>query len=148
MRLSSLTDYAVVLLCSAARSCGACDAGGVRVSAADLSGRTGISLPTAQKLVTMLCRAGLLVSARGVGGGVRLARPAAAISIADVVEAIEGPIALTACMDEQRNDCVLEHNCAVQPHWGPVNRAVRDALDGVTLASLLDAQPSKIEAMA
>ena len=134
MRLSSMTDYAIVLLGAAARHCG-----GVRISASELAEETGIALPTAQKLVTLLTRAGLLASTRGTGGGIRLARPAAAISLADIVEAIEGPIALTACVDDGRHDCALEGNCRVQPHWSPVNEAVRGALGSVSLASLTSA---------
>jgi FeS assembly SUF system regulator len=131
MRLSQLADYAVVLMSTAARHCG-----GARINAATLAEETGVPLPTAQKLVSLLTRAGLMKSARGTGGGIRLARPAAAISLADIVEAIEGPIALASCVDSARHDCALEGNCRVQPHWGAVNSAVRGALDGVSLASL------------
>ena len=92
MRLSNLADYAVVLMSAAARQCGS-----VALSAGMLAEQTGIPGPTAQKLVSGLARAGLLVASRGSGGGIRLARPAAAISVADIIEAVEGPIALTAC---------------------------------------------------
>ena len=131
MRLSNLADYAVVLMSAAARHCG-----GTRTSAATLAAETGLPQATAHKLVHTLVRAGLLQSLRGQGGGVKLARPAAAISIADIVEAIEGPIALTTCVDHSRNDCVLEGSCRVRPHWGAVNGAVRGALAGISLASL------------
>ena len=141
MRLSHLADYAVVLMSAAARHCG-----GVRVNAGTLAQETGVPLPTAQKLVSLLTRAGLMTSVRGTGGGIRLARPAAAISLADIIEAVEGPIALTACVDEARHDCALEGSCRVQPHWGAVNNAVRGALDGVSLASLSSApQPVRPE---
>ncbi|MDZ7588538.1 MAG: Rrf2 family transcriptional regulator [Parasphingorhabdus sp.] len=123
MRLSAMSDYAIVLMSAAARHCG-----GARTSAADLSAETGVPVATAQKLVSMLGRAGLLRSLRGSGGGIQLARPAAAISLADIIEAIEGPIAMTACVETGRHDCALEGNCAVQPHWGSVNSAVRGAL--------------------
>ena len=131
MRLSNLADYAVVLMSAAARHCG-----GTRTSAAALAAESGLPLATAQKLVHALVRAGLLKSVRGAGGGVKLARPAAAISIADIVEAIEGPIALTACVDETRHDCALEGSCRVQPHWAAVNGAVRGALAGIPLTQL------------
>jgi DNA-binding IscR family transcriptional regulator len=65
-----------------------------------------------------------------------LTRPAAEISLADVVEAVEGPIAMTSCVDAHRHDCALEGACQVRPHWGPVNNAIRGALSGVSLASL------------
>ncbi|CAN5265682.1 SUF system Fe-S cluster assembly regulator [soil metagenome] len=136
MRLSSLSDQAVVLMQAASTRCGA-HAVGSLTSAAELAVATGIHVPTAQKLVSLLTRAGLLKSVRGAGGGIRLARPAAAISLADVVEAVEGPIALTPCVEKDGNHaCEREAACAVRPHWGPVNDAVRGALAHVSLASL------------
>lgn len=134
MRLSSMTDYAVVTMCAAARHCGS-----ARVSASDLAEETGLPVPTVQKLVSLLSRAGLLRSVRGAGGGLKLARPAAAITLADIVEAVEGPIALTACVEAGRHDCGLEECCNVRPHWGVVNETLRGALAGVPLTQL--AQP-------
>ncbi|GAA0266067.1 SUF system Fe-S cluster assembly regulator [Alteraurantiacibacter aestuarii] len=131
MRLSSMADYAVVTMCAAARHCGF-----ARVSASDLAEETGLPLPTVQKLVSALSKAGLLKSMRGSGGGIKLARPAAAISLADIVEAIEGPIALTACVEAGRHDCALEAKCSVRPHWGVVNQALHGALDNVKLNQL------------
>jgi FeS assembly SUF system regulator len=136
MRLSSLADYAVVMLTAAARRCGS-----VPCSAAVIAAETGVPLPTAQKLVSRLAAAGLVDSARGTGGGFRLSRPASAISLADIVEAVEGPIQLTTCADGERHDCVLDHHCAVRPHWAVVNEAVRGALAGVSLATLSSVQP-------
>ena len=130
MRLSNLADYAVVMLAAAARSTDA------RLTATDLAGATGVPLPTAQKLVGMLAGAGLIRSRRGAGGGFCLARPAAEISLADIVEAVEGPIALTACVEAGRQDCGLDHHCQVKPHWGAVNDAMRGALGSVSLASI------------
>ncbi|MET0363274.1 MAG: Rrf2 family transcriptional regulator [Sphingobium sp.] len=133
MRLSSLSDQAVVLMQAASSRSGE----GSLTSAAELAAATGIHVPTAQKLVSLLTRAGLLKSARGAGGGIRLARPAAAICLADVVEAVEGPIALTSCVEQSgAHVCEREAVCAVRPHWGPVNDAVRGALAHVSLASL------------
>ena len=131
MRLSSMADYAVVTMSAAARHCGM-----VRVSAAQLAQETGLPVPTVQKVVSLLTAAGLLRSSRGVGGGLKLARPAAAISLADIVEAIEGPIALTACVDNGKHDCGLEAACTVRPHWGVVNAAMRGALADVPLTRL------------
>ncbi|MEO7688419.1 MAG: Rrf2 family transcriptional regulator, partial [Sphingomonas sp.] len=76
---------------------------------------------------------------RGTGGGFRLSRPAAAISLADIVEAIEGPIAMTSCVDNGSHDCCIEETCRVKPHWNVVNDTVRGALMGVSLASLSSA---------
>ncbi len=131
MRLSSMADYAVVTMTAAARHCG-----GLRVSAAELARETGLPAPTVQKLVSKLTAAGLLRSARGSGGGLKLARPAAAITLADIVEAVEGPIGLVACVDSGKHDCGLEGACSVRPHWGVVNAAMRGALAGVPLTRL------------
>ncbi len=131
MRLSSMADYAVVTMAAAARHCGH-----ARVSASELAEETGLPAPTVQKLVSRLTAAGLLRSSRGAGGGLKLARPAAAISLADIVEAVEGPIALTACVDQGKHDCGLEAACQVKPHWQVVNEALRGALAGVALTQL------------
>ena len=133
MRLSSLADYAVVMMSAAARHCG----GVGRLNATSLAEETGLPLPTVQKLVSKLSSAGLIESQRGTGGGFRLSRPPAAISLADIVEAIEGPIAMTPCVDAGSHDCGIEENCRVRPHWNAVNGAVRGALAGVTLSSLV-----------
>ncbi|MXP26433.1 SUF system Fe-S cluster assembly regulator [Altererythrobacter indicus] len=131
MRLSSMADYAVVTMSAAARHCGH-----ARVSATQLAEETGLPLPTVQKLVSLLGSAGLLHSIRGVKGGLQLARPAAAISLADIVEAVEGPIALTACVESSRHECALEGSCTVRPHWPIVNEALRGALAEVPLTRL------------
>ena len=133
MRLSSMADYAVVTMSAAARHCGS-----ARVSAAQLAAETGLPVPTVQKIVSTLTAAGLLRSSRGVGGGLKLARPAAAISLADIVEAVEGPIALTSCVDNGKHDCALEGSCTVRPHWGVVNAAMRGALADVPLTRLAE----------
>jgi FeS assembly SUF system regulator len=135
MRLSNMADYAVVTMSAASRHCGT-----ARVSATDLANETGIALPTTQKLVSILTKAGLLRSSRGMGGGIALARPAAAISLADIIEAVEGPIAMTACIDTGSHNCAMEGNCRVQPHWPVVNNAVRGALAGVSLTALTGAR--------
>jgi len=130
MRLSNLADYAVVIMSAAARHCGE-----RRVSAGELATETGLPAPTVQKVVSKLAGAGLLRSVRGAGGGLQLARPAAAISIADIVEAVEGPIALTQCVEGQ--DCVLDHKCSVRPHWPIINQALRGVLADISLTQLV-----------
>lgn len=136
MRLSSMADYAVLTMCAAARHCG-----GARVTSAQLAMETSLPAPTVQKLVSKLSAAGLIKSVRGAGGGFKLARPAAAISLADIVEAVEGPIALTQCLEEVC-DCALEPCCATRAHWPMVNQALRGALAGVPLTQL--AQPAGV----
>src|SRR3954462_4785760 len=132
MRLSHLADYAVVLMTAAARR-----PTGARLSATELAGETGVPLPTTQKLMGQLAGCGLLSSVRGAGGGFALARPAGEISLADIVEAVEGPIALTMCSSSEGvSDCALDAHCRVKPHMGVVGNAVRGALGAVSLTSL------------
>jgi FeS assembly SUF system regulator len=135
MRLTSLADYAVVMMAAAARH-----PAGARLNATALAQETGIPLPTAQKLTGRLAAAGLLETARGTGGGFRLARAAPSISLADIIEAVEGPIAMTSCEDSTRHDCALESACQVRPHMSMVNGAVRGALQGVSLSTLAEAK--------
>jgi FeS assembly SUF system regulator len=131
MRLTHLADYAVVMMTAAARR----DAG-ARLSATELSDETGVPLPTAQKLMQRLAAHGLLVGQRGAGGGYALARPVTEISLADIVEAVEGPISLTMCSDGVNHDCILDAHCRVKPHMGIVGAKVRGALNAVSLQEL------------
>ena len=132
MRLSHLADYAVVLMTAAARR-----PAGARLSATELAGETGVPLPTAQKLMGQLAACGLLSSVRGAGGGFALSRAAADISLADIGEAVEGPIAMTVCSGQEGpSDCALDAHCRVKPHMGVVGSAVRGALGAVSLTSL------------
>ena len=132
MRLSHLAAYAVVLMTAAARR-----EPGERLSATQLSADTGVPLPTTQKLMGVLAGAGLLHSTRGAAGGFALARPATEISLADIVEAVEGPIAMTVCSGhEGPSDCALDAHCRIKPHMGVVGSAVRGALGAVSLTEL------------
>ena len=130
MRLTHLADYAVVLMTAAARR-----DSGARLSATDLSQDTGVPLPTAQKLMQQLAASGLLVGQRGAGGGYALARPVSKISLADIIEAVEGPFTMTMC-SEGRTDCALDAHCRVKPHMGVVGDKVRGALGAVSLQEL------------
>lgn len=131
IRLTNLADYAVVLMTAVARE------PEQRFSSARVADVTTIPAPTVAKLLGTLARGGLLVASRGVAGGFTLARPAPEISIAAIVEAVDGPISLTACVTGEAHDCVIEGVCGVRGHWGPINAAVRAALEAVTLADLL-----------
>jgi FeS assembly SUF system regulator len=131
MRLTHLADYAVVMMTAAARR----DAS-ARLSATDLAEETGVPLPTAQKLMQKLAAHGLLVGQRGAGGGYALARPVAEISLADIVEAVEGPIVLTMCADGVNHECVLDQHCKVKPHMSVVGDAIRSSLSAVSLREL------------
>ena len=132
MRLTHLADYAVVMMTAAARR-----PAGARLSATELADDTGVPLPTAQKLMQRLAAHGLLIGTRGAGGGYALARSVTEISLADIVEAVEGPIAMTQCSgSDEVSDCALDAHCRIKPHMGMVGAKVRGALGAVSLQEL------------
>lgn len=130
IKLSKMTDYAVVVMARMARD-GACVQ-----TVPQLAERTGVPAPTVAKLMKLLAPAGLMDSHRGATGGYRLTRPAEGISIAEIISAVDGPIALTACVDGAEGHCDVESLCPMRGNWDKVNRAVRHALEGVTLADM------------
>ena len=129
LRVTKLTDYATVLLTVlAARP------GGV-LSAAELAEQSGLEIPTVAKVLRPLAQAGLVEGFRGAGGGYRLARDAAAISLVEIVEAMEGPLGMTECSLHD-GACGIEQSCGVRANWRRINDVVADALRGVTLAQM------------
>nr|WP_314441757.1 SUF system Fe-S cluster assembly regulator [uncultured Sphingomonas sp.] len=132
MRLTHLADYAVVILTAAAAR-----SGDERLSASALAADTGLPLPTTQKVLGKLGTAGLLTATRGIGGGFAFNRAPETITLADIIEAVEGPIAMTQCSgSEEVSDCALDSRCKLKPHMNIVSRTVREALAGVTLEQL------------
>ena len=130
IRLSKLTDYAVVMLSyMAARQ-------EEVYTAARLAERSSVPEPTAAKILKLLARAHVLESHRGSNGGYGLARPAAEISIAEIIVALDGPIALAACVDGSADHCGVESLCSMRGNWNRVNRAIRSALEDITLAEM------------
>ncbi|GBQ29741.1 transcriptional regulator [Gluconacetobacter sacchari DSM 12717] len=127
LRLSKLTDYAVVALVHLARQ------DGVTTSPA-LSQATGIPEPTVAKVLKILATDDLVVSLRGARGGYRLARPLNEISVARVIAAVDGPISLTACVDG--GECDARTLCGLCGQWDAVNDAIRGALSSITLADM------------
>jgi FeS assembly SUF system regulator len=130
-RLSKMSDYAVVVLSELGRD-GEID----KRSATDLAAATGIAEPTVAKVLKLLGAGGLVTSQRGAQGGYRIAKPLARTPIADVIVAIEGPIALAACVDGATGGCEAEGSCPVRGRWDPVNSAIRRALSEITLADM------------
>ena len=128
LRLSKLTDYAVVVMVRLGRVA-------VVATSAGVAAATGVPEPTVAKVLKALTGAGLVVSQRGARGGYRLARPLTDISLADVIHAIDGPIALTACVDGGAG-CEVEHVCAVRGRWDLVNEAILTAFRAISLADL------------
>ena len=139
LRISRLTDYATVLLAALASE-------PQRVqTAASLAERTRNAPPTVSKLLKQLHRAGLVTSTRGLHGGYQLARPATQISAAAILDALEGPVALTDCA-AGHGQCEIEETCRVGRVWQRLNLAMRRALYEVSLAQLagLDAPPARL----
>ena len=130
IRLNRMTDYAVTMLAQMGQH------DGYVHTAAALALESGVPQPTVAKLLRQLAQAGVLVSQRGATGGYRLAREASAISVAEVITALEGPISLTACVDGAEGGCEVERLCPVRGNWDRVNSAIREALEGVSLADM------------
>ena len=134
LRVTKLTDYAtVVLTVLAARP-------GEVLSATELADAAGLEPPTVSKLLKPLAQAGLVEGLRGVHGGYRLARPATDISLIEIVEAMEGPLAMTEC-SQGESQCGIARQCGVRSNWRLINDVVADALRGVTLAQMLHPLP-------
>lgn len=129
LRISKLTDYGTVILaCLASQT--------DRLwTAAEAAECTGVGLPTVSKLLKKLQRSGLVVSTRGSHGGYQLARPPAEITAARILDALEGPFAITECSGQHSN-CGIESNCRVGHAWQRVNAAIRRALTDISLAQL------------
>ena len=131
LKLSRLTDYAVAAL--------------VRLSAAEgvetspgIAAAIGVPEPTVAKVLKLLAGQGLVSSTRGARGGYRLGRPLASINVAEIITAIDGPIALTSCVEGATGMCESQTLCPVAGRWDPVNAAIRTALENITLADMAD----------
>jgi FeS assembly SUF system regulator len=135
LRLSKLTDYAVVVLVRLAGLDGVQTSPGIAAA-------TGIPEPTVAKVLKTLAASDLVLSQRGARGGYRLNRSLAAIPIADVIAAVDGPIALTACVEGSATECEAQGLCPMRGRWDPVNDAIQRALSGISLADMQVPQPA------
>ncbi|WP_298222760.1 Rrf2 family transcriptional regulator [Acidocella sp.] len=129
LKLSRLTDYAVAAL--------------VRLSTADgvetspgIAAGIGVPEPTVAKVLKALAGHGLVISTRGARGGYRLGKPLAEIPISEVIFAIDGPIALTSCVEGATATCESLSLCPIAGRWDPVNEAIRSALSQISLADM------------
>lgn len=130
MKLSKLTDYATVILSVIAKE-------SHRVhGAVDIAEATGIALPTVSKILKILVKAGVLSSVRGAKGGYVLAREPEKITVAAVISALEGPIALTECSASHKG-CNQASGCQIQGNWHLINEKIAQALESVTLADMI-----------
>ncbi len=140
IRLSKLADYAVVLVSHMATDPSA------RFSAADLAKLTHIPPPTVSKILGALARGGLLQSHRGLNGGFSLAHAPQDVSVADVVNAVEGPIAVTHCLDHGQGDgaCEILATCRMAGYWQRINTAIDGALKDITFAEVSTPLPAEL----
>jgi len=134
IRITKQTDYGIVLLTHVAAEPER------QFNAPELAAETRLPLPMVSKILKLLTKEGLLDSHRGVKGGYSLSRQPESISMAEIITALEGPIAITECI-EVAGDCSHEALCPVRGNWRRINQAVRAALEGITLAEL--AQPKQ-----
>lgn len=132
IRLTKQADYGIVLMTQLAST--------GQAAAAELAIQTHLPGPMVSKILKLLAKGGLLTSHRGVRGGYELARSAAEVSVADVILALEGPIALTECSEHSDHECSYEAFCRVKENWQRINQAVRGALEDITIADM--ARPS------
>lgn len=131
IKLSKMTDYAVVLLADMAKR------GGILVNATTLAEATKLPEPTVSKILKALARHKIVASTRGMNGGYTLGRAPHDINMAHVVTALDGPIAITACVDESAELCDRADTCSMKGQWNPVNQAMQSALENVSLQQMI-----------
>jgi FeS assembly SUF system regulator len=129
LRVTKLADYGIVMLTFFANHPKS------TYNARDIANAVRLPLPVASKVLKLLGKAGLLTSHRGTKGGYGLARRPEEITVASIIHALEGPIAVTACSDKNRN-CGLVSECPVRTNWHMINQAIHSALDKITLAQM------------
>ncbi|MDG4550323.1 MAG: SUF system Fe-S cluster assembly regulator [Candidatus Contendobacter sp.] len=130
IRITREADYGILLMTSLTR------AEGQPRSAAALARQCRLPLPMVSKILKTLARASFLTSQRGVQGGYSLTRPPAEISAADIIGALEGPLAITECSGESHEGCSRQDECEVSGHWPRINRAIHAALQSISLAEM------------
>ena len=134
IRINKLTDYGIVVMTEIASM----DSSKVH-TAKEISQRSNIPLPTVTRLLKTLSNKGLLVSQRGNQGGYALAQSSSTISIASIIESIEGPIALTECSTNECA-CSYESNCNVEVPWQKINKTVKSALQEIKLNEMINSE--------
>jgi FeS assembly SUF system regulator len=130
IRITKTTDYGIVLLTYMA------DDPERRYNAPELAHEVQLPLPMVSKILKILARDGLLASHRGVNGGYALSRPPRQITVSEIITALEGPIAITECIDDGPGECVQEAVCPLRSNWQLINAAIRGALDGLRLSDM------------
>jgi FeS assembly SUF system regulator len=135
IKMTNLADYAVVLMSFMAAN------PKKTYSAADIASATAVPSPTVSKILGAMARSGLLLSHRGLNGGFSMARAPEDISVADIISVVDGPIALTNCIEHAPGECGMEVGCGMRRHWQKINDAVRGALENIPLSDLSSPVP-------
>lgn len=130
------SDYAIVMLAHFSKNPGAL------ISAKGLSETLKLPYPTVSKLLKILVKSNMLVSIQGAQGGYKLLKPSSSISVASVIEAVEGPIALTECATGDHGKCKTQDSCSIQPHWMTINGVIKKSLEGLSVGSLNQPVPT------
>ena len=130
LRVTKLADYGIVMMTYFATHSGETH------NARDIANFARLPLPVVSKILKLLSREGLLISHRGTKGGYGMAAHPKDITIASIIRALEGPIAVTECTDLIKGDCGLETGCPVRTNWHLINKAIYQALESITLAQM------------
>ena len=138
IRITREADYGILLMTCLAQ------AGGQPRSAAALAQQRRLPLPMVSKILKALARAGLLISQRGAQGGYSLARPPAEISAANIIGALEGPLAITECSADAHDGCARQEHCEVSNHWPRINQAIYTALQSISLLEMSRPEPPRL----
>ena len=138
IRMTKQADYGIVLLTRMANEAERL------FTAAEIAEEAQLPQPTVSKILKILGRAGLLLSHRGMKGGYTLARDPEAITVAEIITALEGPIAITECINDSPGECSQELFCPVRGNWQRINYAIRHALEGITLAEMTHPIPQPL----
>lgn len=140
IRVTKLADYGILLMTWLAWREAQPEHRGKRRTAPDLAAETGLPAPTVSKLLRLLTRAKLLDSQRGATGGYALAQDPAGVSMAEIIQAIEGPIALMDCLSDTSPDCDVVSLCPTRTNWDRINQAILSALEGISLEEMATPQ--------
>lgn len=138
LRVTKLADYGIVMLTYFASHYES------TFNARDVAKEVRLPQPVVSKVLKLLARHGLLASLRGIKGGYGLAKPPQDITVAEIIRALEGPIAVTECTDSIHGDCGLQVGCPVRTNWHLINRAIHDALEKITLAEMTQPLPQPL----
>lgn len=134
LKVSKLADYAVVVLATLSQS----DRG--LMNASGISTKTGLPEPTVAKVLKLLAKSEIVQSVRGVNGGYKPLYKPSDLSVARIVTAVDGPISVTACVDDKPDSCAHQSKCSMKGRWNNVNFAIRAAVESVTLADMMNVQ--------